>query len=45
MSVALHFAKADPEVQLTYRRILEAARALGPVAEERKKTPKQSDSH
>jgi len=38
MSVAAHFAKSDPEVQLTYRRILEAARALGPVAEEPKKT-------
>lgn len=38
MSVAPHFAKSDPEVQLTYRRLLEAARALGPVAEEPKKT-------
>jgi len=38
MNVALHFAKSDPEVHLTYRRILEAARALGPVAEEPKKT-------
>src|SRR4030095_1419408 len=38
MSVAPHFAKSDPEVQLTYRRILEAARAFGPVAEEPKKT-------
>jgi len=33
-----HFAKCDPDVQLTYRRILEVARALGPVAEESKKT-------
>ena len=38
MSVAPHFAKSDPTVQLTYRRILEAARALGPVAEDPKKT-------
>jgi len=38
MSVAPHFAKADPAVQLTYRRILEAARAFGPVTEEPKKT-------
>ena len=38
MSVAAHFSKTDPEVQLTYRRILEAARSLGPVAEEAKKT-------
>ena len=38
MSVALHFAKADPEVHLTYRRILEVARALGRVTEEPKKT-------
>ena len=38
MSVAPHFAKSDPGVKLTYRRILEAARALGPVAEEPKKT-------
>ena len=38
MSVAPHFAKSDPEVLLTYRRILEAARAFGPVAEEPKKT-------
>jgi hypothetical protein len=38
MNVGPHFAKSDPEVQLTYRRILDAARALGPVAEEPKKT-------
>jgi uncharacterized protein DUF5655 len=38
MNAAPHFAKSDPEVQLTYRRILAAARALGPVAEEPKKT-------
>ena len=38
MSVAFHFAKADPEVHHTYRRLLEAARAIGPVVEEPKKT-------
>ena len=38
MSLALHFAKSDAEVLQTYRRILEAARALGPVAEDPKKT-------
>ena len=38
MSVALHFAKSDPEVLQTYRRLLEAASAIGPVAEEPKKT-------
>jgi hypothetical protein len=38
MNVALHFAKSAPEVHLTYRRILEAARALGSVTEEPKKT-------
>jgi hypothetical protein len=38
MSVAPHFAKSDHDVHLTYRRILEVARALGPVAEEPKKT-------
>ena len=38
MSVALHFTKSDPEVRQTYRRILETARACGPVAEESKKT-------
>ena len=38
MSVAPHFTKSDPEVLQTYRRILEAARALGPVVEEPKKT-------
>ena len=38
MSVALHFAKSDPGVLQTYKRLLEAARALGPVTEEPKKT-------
>ena len=38
MGVALHFAKSNPEVLQTYRRLLEAARAIGPVAEEPKKT-------
>jgi hypothetical protein len=38
MSVESHFAKSDPEVLATYRRLLETARALGPVAEEPKKT-------
>ena len=38
MSVSVHFAKSDPEVYETYRRVLEAARATGPVVEEPKKT-------
>jgi hypothetical protein len=38
MSVESHFAKSAPEVLATYRRLLAAARALGPVAEEPKKT-------
>jgi len=38
MSVGVHFAKSDPEVLRTYRRLLMAARAIGPVAEEPKKT-------
>jgi hypothetical protein len=37
-TVESHFAKSDPEVLATYRRLLQAARALGPVAEEAKKT-------
>ncbi len=37
-TVESHFAKSDPEVLATYRRLLEAARALGRVAEEPKKT-------
>jgi hypothetical protein len=38
MKVESHFAKSAPEVLATYRRLLEAARALGPVVEEPKKT-------
>jgi hypothetical protein len=37
-TVDSHFAKSGPEVLATYRRLLEAARALGGVAEESKKT-------
>lgn len=38
MSVDLHLAKSDPEVLATCRRLIEAARTLGPVVEESKKT-------
>ena len=38
MSVESHFAKKDPSVLATYRRILEVVRTLGPVAEEAKNT-------
>lgn len=38
MSVAIHFAKSEPAVHETYRRVLEAARKIGPVVEESKKT-------
>ncbi len=38
MSVAVHFAKSDPAVRETYREILAAARAIGTVVEESKKT-------
>ena len=38
MTVESHFDRSDPEVLATYRRLLEAARALGPVTEEPKKT-------
>lgn len=38
MSIAPHFSNADPAVLATYRRIVAAARALGPVTEEAKKT-------
>jgi hypothetical protein len=38
MRVTSHFAKSDPTVLATYRRLLDAARALGPVTEEPKKT-------
>ena len=37
-SVAVHFAKAKPPVHATYQAILRAARELGPVAEDPKKT-------
>jgi hypothetical protein len=36
--VTSHFAKSDPAVLATYRRLLDAARALGPVTEDPKKT-------
>jgi hypothetical protein len=38
VDVGSHFAKSDPAVLATYRRILQAARGLGPVTEEPKKT-------
>jgi hypothetical protein len=38
MSVESHFTKKDPAVLATYRRVLDAARALGPVTEDPKKT-------
>ena len=38
MSIESHFAQNDPSVLATYRRVLDAARTLGPVAEEAKKT-------
>ncbi len=38
MGVELHFAKKDPAVLATYRRVLDAARALGPLTEDSKKT-------
>jgi hypothetical protein len=38
MTVESHFVKKDPAVLATYRRVLTAARALGPVTEEAKKT-------
>jgi hypothetical protein len=37
-TVASHFTKATPTVRATYDAILRAARALGPVREEAKKT-------
>jgi hypothetical protein len=40
-TVESHFTKSDPEVLATYRRLLNAARALGRVAEE----PKQTSIH
>jgi len=38
MTIESHFAKSDPAVRATYRRLLGTARALGPVTEESKKT-------
>jgi hypothetical protein len=38
MGVESHFAKKDPAVLATYRRVLDAARALGPLTEDSKKT-------
>ena len=38
MSVASHFAGKDPTVRATYERLIDIARALGPVTEEAKKT-------
>ena len=38
MDVESHFVKSDPAVLATYRRLLRAARALGPIVEEPKKT-------
>ena len=37
-SVASHFAKSSPPVRATYDAVLRAARTLGPVREEAKKT-------
>jgi uncharacterized protein DUF5655 len=45
MSVESHFAKSDPEVRATYRRLLKAARAFGRVLEEPKKTSIHLVSH
>ena len=45
MSVDAHFAKSTPEVLATYQRLLEAARAFGPVVEEPKKTSIHLLSH
>ena len=38
MSVESHFAKKDPLVLATYRRVVDVTRAFGPVTEEPKKT-------
>ena len=40
-TVESHFAKSDPEVLATYRRLLETVRVFGRVAEE----PKQTSIH
>jgi Domain of unknown function (DUF5655) len=38
VNVETHFARTDPAVAATYRRILEVARGFGPVTEDAKKT-------
>ena len=38
MRVASHFDKSEPAVLATYQQLLKAARTLGPVVEEPKKT-------
>ena len=38
MSVESHFAKTDPTVRAIYQRLIEVARAFGPVTEDPKKT-------
>ncbi len=38
MGTAAHFANVDPNVRATYRRLLAAARTLGPVTEQANKT-------
>ena len=38
MSIESHFAKADPTVRAIYQRLIEVARAFGPVTEDPKKT-------
>jgi hypothetical protein len=45
MKVDAHFATSAPEVLATYQRLLEAARAFGPVVEEPKKTSIHLVSH
>ena len=45
MRVDAHFAKSAPEVLATYHRLLEGARAFGPVVEEPKKTSIHLLSH
>ena len=38
MGVESHFAKTEPTVRAIYQRLIEVARAFGPVAEDPKKT-------
>lgn len=45
MTVDAHFARSAPEVLATYRRLVDAARACGPVVEEPKKTSIHLVSH